>query len=351
MCSRWAIRTSNCCRSPSIRLTVSWGYQTTGYFAPTSRFGTPDDFKYFVDYCHQHGIGVILDWVPAHFPRMHTGWLFLTAPISMNIRTRARVSIRTGAQRFSILGATRFATFLLSSALFWLKEYHLDGLRVDAVASMLYLDYSREGGDWVPNRYGGRENLEAIDFIRRFNEVMPCGSAGHLDHCRRKHIMAHGHAAHPIWAVWALTYKWNMGWMHDMLNYMQKDPIHRRYHQNQITFSLIYAFQENFVLPFSHDEVVHLKRSMLDKMPGDVWQKYANLRALYSYMAGHPGKKLLFMGSEFGQWAEWNEARSIDWHLLQWQDHQQLQRFVTDLNHLYLAEAGLASGRRQLGRV
>jgi 1,4-alpha-glucan branching enzyme len=228
----------------------------------------------------------------------------------------------------------------LSSALFWLKEYHLDGLRVDAVASMLYLDYSRQPGEWIPNRYGGRENLDAIDFLRRFNEITHAEVPGTL-------TMAEESTSWPM--VSRPTYmgglgfdlKWNMGWMHDMLDYMQRDPIYRRYAQNQVTFSLIYAFHENFVLPFSHDEVVHLKRSMLDKMPGDVWRKYANLRALYGYMTGHPGKKLLFMGGEFGQWTEWNEARSLDWHLLQWPDHQQLRRYVADLNHLYLREPAL----------
>ena len=230
--------------------------------------------------------------------------------------------------------------FLLSSALFWLKKYHLDGLRVDAVASMLYLDYSRENSDWLPNKYGGRENLEAIDFIRRFNEITHGECSGIL-------TIAEESTSWPM--VTRPTYmgglgfdlKWNMGWMHDMLSYMEKDPIHRRYHQNQITFSLIYAFSENFILPFSHDEVVHLKRSMLDKMPGDLWRKFANLRALYAYMYSHPGKKLLFMGDEFGQWTEWNEAKSLDWHLLEQRDHQQLHAFVRDLNQLYLSEPAL----------
>ncbi|HXF62817.1 MAG TPA: 1,4-alpha-glucan branching protein GlgB [Caldilineaceae bacterium] len=318
----------------------SWGYQTTGYYAPTSRFGTPDDFKYFVDYCHRHGIGIILDWVPAHFPRDAHGLAFFDGThLYEHSDPRLGEHQEWGTKIFNY-GRNEVRNFLVSNALFWLKEYHLDGLRVDAVASMLYLDYSREPGQWLPNRYGGRENLEAIDFIRRFNEVSHAEVPGAL-------TIAEESTSWPMVTrpthVGGLGFdlKWNMGWMHDTLSYMQKDPIHRRYHQNQVTFSLIYAFHENFVLPLSHDEVVHLKRSLLDKMPGDVWQKYANLRALYGYMTAHPGKKLLFMGGEFGQWAEWSEARSLDWHLLQWQDHQRLQHYVATLNHLYRQEPAL----------
>lgn len=318
----------------------SWGYQTTGYFAPTSRHGNPDEFKYFIDHCHQHGIGVILDWVPAHFPRDAHGLSFFDGTHLYEHSDPRQGEHQDWGTKIFNFGRNEVRNFLISSALFWLKEYHLDGLRVDAVSSMLYLDFSRNAGQWIPNRFGGRENLEAIDFIRRFNEVTHEAVPGIL-------TIAEESTSWPM--TTRPTYmgglgfdlKWNMGWMHDMLSYMEKDPIYRRFNQNQITFSLMYAFTENFVLPFSHDEVVHLKRSMLDKMPGDSWRKFANLRALYAYMAAHPGKKLLFMGQEFGQWTEWNEARSLDWHLLQWTNHQQLQHFVAELNQLYQREPAL----------
>ncbi len=318
----------------------SWGYQVTGYYAPSSRFGTPDEFKYFVDYCHQNGIGVLLDWVPAHFPRDAHGLSFFDGTHVYEHADPRQGEHKDWGTKIFNFGRNEVRNFLLSNAVFWCKEYHLDGLRVDAVASMLYLDYSREPGEWIPNKYGGRENLEAIDFVRKFNDLIHEEVPGAI-------TVAEESTSWPM--VTRPTYmgglgfdfKWNMGWMHDTLSYMEKDPIYRRYHQNEITFSLIYAFHENFILPFSHDEVVHLKRSMLDKMPGDVWRKYANLRVLYGYMFGHPGKKLLFMGGEFGQWAEWSEARSIDWHLLEWEDHQEMLHYVRDLGQMYLNEPAL----------
>lgn len=319
----------------------SWGYQVTGFFAPTSRFGTPDDFMAFVDACHEAEIGVIVDWVPAHFPTDEHGLGFFDGThLYEHADPRLGRQPDWGTYVFNY-GRNEVTQFLISNAIFWADKYHIDGLRVDAVASMLYLDFSRKPGEWVANRYGGRENLEAIAFIRRFNNEL---------HRLFPTVITIAEESTSFPGVTRSTsegglgfdYKWNMGWMHDTLQYFKNDPIYRSYHQKTLTFSLLYAFSEKFLLPFSHDEVVHLKRSMLDKMPGDLWQKFANLRLLYAYQWSHPGKKLLFMGGEFGQWREWSEARSLDWHLLQEDPrHEQLQTMVRRLNALYQSEAAL----------
>lgn len=319
----------------------SWGYQVTGYFAPTSRYGEPEDFMAFVDACHQQGIGVILDWVPAHFPTDEHGLGFFDGThLYEHADPRRGAHPDWGTYIFNY-GRNEVRQFLISNALFWLDKYHIDGLRVDAVASMLYLDFSREPGEWVPNQYGGRENIDAIDFIRQFNDEVHKYFPGVLTIAEES--TSWGGVTHPT-ADNGLGFdlKWNMGWMHDTLQYMKNEPVYRAFHQGALTFSLLYAFSEKFMLPFSHDEVVHLKRSMLDKMPGDVWQKFANLRLLYGYQWSHPGKKLLFMGCEFGQWQEWSEARSLDWHLLESDvKHKGLQRLVRDLNNLYRYETAL----------
>jgi 1,4-alpha-glucan branching enzyme len=318
----------------------SWGYQVIGFFAPTSRFGTPDDFRYFVDTCHRHGIGVILDWVPGHFPKDQHGLAnFDGTALYEHADPRKGEHLDWGTLVFNY-GRNEVRTFLFSNALFWLQEFHVDGLRVDAVASMLYLDYSRPHDQWVPNQYGGRENLEAVVFLQQLNTLTHGRTPGTITVAEES--TAWPAVSRPTYVGGlGFTYKWNMGWMHDMLEYMRQDPVHRRWHHGEITFSMLYAFTENFVLPFSHDEVVHGKRAMLDKMPGDLWQKHANLRTLYGYMYGHPGKKLMFMGSEFGQWHEWNHGVSLDWHLLEDPGHAGLQRWVRDVNAAYQREPSL----------
>ena len=318
----------------------SWGYQTTGYFAPTSRFGSPQDFMYLIDCLHQHGIGVILDWVPSHFPMDEHGPGYFDGTHLLE-HDDPRLGIHPDWNSFIFnYGRNEVKSFLLSSALFWLDKYHVDGLRVDAVASMLYLDYSRNEGEWIPNEYGGRENIEAISFLRRFNEEI-------YKEFPDVQTFAEESTAWPM--VSRPTYigglgfgmKWDMGWMHDTLVYITRDPVHRKYHHNLLTFRFLYAWFENFVLPLSHDEVVHGKGSLLSKMPGDDWQKFANLRVLFGYMFGQPAKKLLFMGGEFGQWNEWYHETSLDWHLLQYAPHQGLQLWMQDLNRIYRNEPAL----------
>jgi 1,4-alpha-glucan branching enzyme len=318
----------------------SWGYQTLGYFAATSRYGSPQDFMEFVDRCHQAGIGVILDWTPAHFPRDAHGLAqFDGSHLYEHADPRQGAHPDWGTLVYNY-GRNEVQNYLISNALFWLDKYHIDGLRVDAVASMLYLDYSRTPGEWIPNQFGGRENLYAIEFLKRMNEVAHGKFPGILTIAEES--TAWPAVSRPTYlGGLGFSFKWNMGWMNDTLKYFSLDPIHRKYEHNKITFSMLYAFTENFVLPFSHDEVVHGKNSLLHKMPGDLWQQFANLRLLYGYHYAHPGKKLLFMGQELAQRHEWSEARSLDWHLLQWDSHRGVQNLVRDLNHLYSSEPAL----------
>ncbi|HEX7037487.1 MAG TPA: 1,4-alpha-glucan branching protein GlgB [Pseudomonadales bacterium] len=312
----------------------SWGYQTTGYFAPTARQGTPQDFMYLIDRLHQAGIAVWLDWVPSHFPGDAHGLAYFDGT-HLYEHADPRQGFHPEWQSYIFnLGRHEVRSFLLSSAMFWLHRYHADGLRVDAVASMLYLDYARPHGEWIPNPHGGRENLEAVDFLRRLNTAVCEFDAG--VQMVAEESTAWPGVTHPAREQGlGFGMKWNMGWMHDTLEYMGRDPVHRAYHHDQLTFSMVYAFHERFILPLSHDEVVYGKGSLLNKMPGDDWQKRANLRLLLGYMWGHPGKKLLFMGGEIGQWREWNHDSSIDWHLLEDPGHAGIQRWVKALNHFY----------------
>jgi 1,4-alpha-glucan branching enzyme len=314
--------------------TGSWGYQVSAYFAPTSRYGTPDDFRFFVDYCHRNGIGVILDWVPAHFPKDDFALRrFDGTALYEHEDPRLAEHPDWGTLIFNY-GRNEVRNFLVANALYWLDEFHIDGLRVDAVASMLYLDYSRTEGEWLPNRYGGRENLEALDFIRYLNEVVHHEHPGAMTIAEES--TAWGGVSRPTYdGGLGFTFKWNMGWMHDTLTYFRKDPIHRRFHHDDLTFAMLYEYTENFVNPLSHDEVVHGKGSLLDKMPGDVWQKFANLRLLLTYQFTRPGKKLLFMGTEIAPWSEWYHETSLDWHLLADPMRAGFSRFLSELVHLY----------------
>lgn len=321
-------------------LDESWGYQVTGYFAPTARFGSADDFRYLVDLCHQNDLGIILDWVPAHFPKDDFALArFNGSPLYEHADPRKGEHQDWGTLIFDY-DRNEVSNFLLTNAVYWFEEFHIDGLRVDAVASMLYLDYSREHGQWLPNKYGGRENLEAIAFLREMNKTVHGLFPGALTFAEES--TAWPMVSRPIeLGGLGFSIKWNMGWMNDTLDYFEQDPIHRKYEHNKLTFSQVYAWTENFVLPFSHDEVVHLKRSMLDKMPGDQWQKFANLRALLAWQTVHPGKKLQFMGNEIAQWSEWNVKKSLNWELLDNDNNNGIRLLTRDLNGLYMSEPGL----------
>ncbi len=321
-------------------LDASWGYQTTGYFAPTSRFGDVADFQYFVDYLHNNNIGILLDWVPAHFPKDQHGLAKYDGSALYEHEDPRKGEHRDWGTLIYNYGRNEVKNFLLSSALFWLEKFHLDGLRVDAVASMLYLDYSRQADDWIPNIHGGNENIEAIEFFRELNKVTHAEQPGTM--IIAEESTSWPQVTRPVeLGGLGFSMKWNMGWMHDTLNYLAKEPIYRHYHHNQLTFGLLYLFTENFVQPFSHDEVVHGKSSMLYKMPGDEWQKFANLRLLYLYMFTYPGKKLLFMGCEFAQGTEWNHDKELDWYVLDYPLHRGMKTLIGDLNHLYKNEPAL----------
>ncbi len=321
-------------------LDASWGYQVSGYYAPTARFGSPDDFRSFVDACHQAGIGVLLDWVPAHFPKDEFALARFTGePVYEHADPRRGEHQEWGTLVFNF-GRNEVRNFLVANALYWLDEFHIDGLRVDAVASMLYLDYSRKPGEWLPNQYGGRENIEAIHFLRELNIEVHARFPGVLTIAEES--TAWPAVSRPVeLGGLGFSMKWNMGWMNDSLAYIEQDPVYRKFMHNQLTFSQMYAWTENFVLPLSHDEVVHMKKSLLDKMPGDVWQRFANLRLFYAWQYAHPGKKLLFMGGEFGQWNEWSEDRQLDWPLLEFPAHDSIRTLLRDLNRLYRNEAAL----------
>ncbi len=318
----------------------SWGYQCTGFFAPTSRYGTPQDLMYLIDYLHQKNIGVILDWVPSHFPSDQHGLSYFDGTNLYEHQDPKKGYHPEWKSYIFNYGRNEVRNFLISSALYWLDKYHIDGLRVDAVASMLYLDYARKQGEWIPNEYGGNEDLEAISFLKRLNEAV-------YENYPDVQTMAEESTAWPMVSKptdrggLGFGMKWNMGWMHDTLKYVAKNPIHKKFHHNQLTFSLWYAFSENFVLPLSHDEVVHGKKSLLGKMPGDEWQKFANLRLLFAYMYGHPGKKLIFMGGEIGQWKEWNHDEGLEWYILDYPSHRGIQNWIKDLNHLYTYDPAL----------
>lgn len=319
---------------------ASWGYQVTGYFAPTSRHGSPDDFKYFVDFMHNHGIGVIMDWVPAHFPRDDFALRMFDGTALYEHEDWRKGEHKDWGTLIFNYGRPEVSNFLLSSVLFWLEYYHLDGLRVDAVASMLYLDYSKEPGEWIPNQYGGKENLEAIELLKKMNILTHDKFPGVVTLAEESTSWT-GVSRPTYLGGLGFTMKWNMGWMHDMLDYFTKEPIHRKHHHSDLTFAMLYAFHENFVLPLSHDEVVHGKGSLIGKMPGDSWQKFANLRLLFGYMFAQPGKKLIFQGGDIGQWDEWDHDKSVDWNLLQYAPHARLQKYMANLAHTYQKERSM----------